>query len=44
MAGRADDLPQGLEIAATSIDSGSASDVLDEVIRVSVDAAKHMTH
>ena len=44
VAGKADDMQTGLEIAATSIDSGSARDVLDEVIRVSVDAAKHMAH
>lgn len=44
VAGVADDLQQGLEIAAAAIDSGSARDVLDEVIRVSVDAAKHMAH
>jgi anthranilate phosphoribosyltransferase len=44
VAGKADDMQQGVEIATASIDSGSARDVLDQVIRVSVDAAKHMAH
>jgi hypothetical protein len=35
-------MSQGLEIAFESIDSGAARDVLDELIRVSVDAAKQM--
>jgi len=42
VAGKADDMQQGIEIGCASIDSGAARDVLDEVIRVSVDAAKHM--
>ena len=42
VAGKADDMSQGLEIAFESIDSGAARDVLDELIRVSVDAAKQM--
>jgi len=44
VAGKADDMQQGVEIATTSIDSGSARNVLDQVIRVSVDVAKHMAH
>ena len=44
VAGKADDMQQGVEIATASIDSGSARNVLDQVIRVSVDAAKHMAH
>ncbi|NDA37613.1 MAG: hypothetical protein EBX80_03700 [Acidimicrobiia bacterium] len=42
VAGKAEDMAQGLEIAFDSIDSGSARDVLDDLIRVSVDAAKQM--
>jgi len=42
VAGKASDMKQGLEIALDSIDSGAARDVLDELIRVSVDAAKQM--
>ena len=37
-------MSEGVEMAKASIDSGAARDVLDEVIRVSVDAAKHMAH
>jgi len=44
VAGKADDLRAGVEIAAESIDSGAASDVLDNLIRVSNDAAKQMAH
>lgn len=42
VAGKASDMKQGLEIAFNSIDSGAAQDVLDDLIRVSVDAAKQM--
>lgn len=42
VAGKAEDMAQGLEIAFDSIDSGSARDVLDDLIRVSADAAKQM--
>ena len=44
VSGKAVDMSQGVEMAKASIDSGAARDVLDEVIRVSVDAAKHMAH
>jgi len=44
VAGKADDMRMGIEIAEESIDSGAASDVLDDLIRVSNDAAKQMAH
>lgn len=44
VAEKADSMRQGLEMAFESIDSGAASDVLDNLIRVSVDAAKQMAH
>ncbi len=42
VAGKANDMSQGLEMAIQSIDSGSARQVLEDLVRVSNDMAKQL--